>query len=301
MFDYLLNLPLMRLCFNATKFGGGLDWSIELAAAKGLPSIEYCFAPFKTSGKGAQEVKGKEKAYLEKIADLSRQENVEFACLALDYVHHPGDKASLRSFSAMLSKLVEVAGLLFCKRLSFSIAPGLDESWKEKFECEYATLSPIFQSREIKPLLRLATPAEFRGVSLKRWRAMEPQDWRDLVSGCPGLSLSFSPADCLWLGIDYLQILSGVTAAIEHVEAHDIEINRPLLKDSGMFGPLWWRYRQIGKGQVDWGQFIEALKLYDYTGSFSIQLDDEFLDGDEMALSAALDDGIQRIAPLIKE
>ncbi len=290
----------MRLCFDATKFGGGLDGAIELAAAKGLPAIEYTFAAFTTPAKGVQEVKGKEKNYLETTAKSAKDKSVEIACLSLDYLHKPGDKTSFKKFEGMLTKLAEVASILDCHRVAFLLNPGEDAAWKEKFEQEFQQLLPMFQSRVVKPLLRLATPLDYRGVSLKRWHAMEPQDWRDLISGCPELSLSFSPGDCLWLGIDYLQILSGVTSAIEHIEAHDIEINRSMLKDSGMFGPLWWRYRQIGKGQVDWTQFIEALKFYDYQGVFSIHLDDEFIDGDELALANALDDGIQRIAPLLK-
>jgi len=152
----------------------------------------------------------------------------------------------------------------------------------------------------VEPLLRLSTPLEFRGQSLKGWRSMEPQDWRDLLSGCPGLSLSFSPGDCVWLGIDYLRILSGLASAIEHVEAHDVEINRDLLTDSGMYGPLWWRYRMPGKGQVDWGQLIEALKLYDFKGTFSVHLDDEFVAADAEDLEHALDAALKRIAPLMR-
>ena len=292
---------MMRLCFDATKFGGGLDGAIELAASKKLPAIEYRFDSFKVPAKGGAEVKGKERSYLEKMSKLAFDNNVEIACLSLDYVHTPGDKNSLKMFVGMLSKLLEVATILKCQRIAFHLAPGEDEKWKEKFEKEYEQIAALFDQQEIKPLLRIATPVENRGISLKRWRGMEPQDWRDLISGCPGLSLSFSPGDCLWLGIDYLQILAGVTSAIEHIEAHDIEINRDLIKDSGIFGPLWWRYRQIGKGQVDWSQFIEALKLYDYQGAFSIHLDDEFIyQDDEIALANALDDGIQKLGFLIR-
>lgn len=291
---------MIRLCFDATKFGGGLDGAIELAAEKGLPAVEYSFAAFKVASKDAQEVKGKERSYLEDIAKLSQKLNVEIVCLNLDYVHQPGDKSSFKKFQGMISKLLEVSSILGCKRLAFMLTPGEDDDWKAAFEKEYAECLPLFEKRDIKPLLRIATPVDYRGVSLKRWRAMEPQDWRDLISGCPGLSLSFSPADCLWQNIDYLQILAGITSAIEHVEAHDVEILRDLQKDSGLFGPLWWRYRQVGKGQVDWSQFIEALKLYDFQGTISIQLDDEFLNGDMHALTNALDDGIQRLAPLVR-
>jgi len=201
----------------------------------------------------------------------------------------------------MLSKLLEVASILHCSRVAFLLSPGTDHGWKEIFEAEYAEIAPRFEERDIQLLLRICTPLKYRGASLKRWRGMEPQDWRDLISACPNLSLSFSPGDCLWLGVDYLQILSALVPVIEHIEANDVEIQRSLLKDSGMFGPLWWRYRQIGKGQVDWGQFIEALKLYDFKGTFSIHLDDEFIAPDEISMTDALDECIQKLKPLIRD
>ncbi len=129
---------------------------------------------------------------------------------------------------------------------------------------------------------------------------MEPQDWRDLVCACPGIGLSFSPADCVWLGIDYLKILPGIASAVEHIEAHDIEINRAILTDSGLYGPLWWRYRLPGKGQVDWTQLIEALKLYDFSGLFSVHLDDEFVPGDWQSLEDALESGVKYLAPRVR-
>ena len=116
----------------------------------------------------------------------------------------------------------------------------------------------------------------------------------------PNLGLNFSPADCVWLGIDYLRILSGLVAAIEHVEAHDIEINRDLLVDSGMYGPLWWRYRMPGKGQVDWRQLIEALKLYDFQGTISIHMDDEFIADETEELEKALETSQKFLAPLLR-
>ncbi|MBX3152525.1 sugar phosphate isomerase/epimerase [Candidatus Obscuribacterales bacterium] len=290
---------MMRFCFDATMFGGDMGGAIELAAAKGLTAIEYRFGSFKVSASGA-EVKGEERKYLERQSKLAADQNVEIACLASDYMHKPGDKTSYKKFHGMISKLLEVSTILNCGRISFFLEVGPDNAWKTKFEKEYETLHPLFEERGIKPLLRLSTPHEFRGVSLKRWRAIEPQDWRDLISGCPGLSLSFSPADYLWLGIDYLGALAAILPALEHIEAYDVEILRDLQRDSGMFGPLWWRYRRIGKGLVDWVQLIEALKLYGYEGAISAQFSDEFVGADQTSLENALDDAFSRLGFLIR-
>lgn len=290
----------MKLCFDATRFGAGLEGAIDIASQKGIPCVEYSFEPFPAGGKTGRDLKSKERKYLESVAALSQEKGVEIACLNLLYSHNPGDKNSKKKFLGMMEKLSKVAAVLKCKFVSFYLEPGADEGWKAAFEEDFAELLPIMQELDVVPLLKLSTPSSTRRLSLKKWRAMEPQDWRDLLSGCSGLSLSFSPADCVWLGIDYLQILSGFNAAIEHVEANDVEINRQMLKDSGMFGPLWWRYRIPGKGVVDWSQLIELLKLYEYKGTFSIQLDDEFVAGDLTSLEGALDDGVKKLAPLFK-
>lgn len=289
----------MRLCVDATRFGSGLDGAIELAGLKGLPAVEYSFAPFKTSAKD-NGIEAKEAKYLAGIGKLSKEKNVEIACLNLDFCHRPGDKKSQTRFIQMVNKLALVCKAIDCHRLAVSVLPSNNDDWKDAFEKDFAQVKSALDENEVKLLLRLATPSELRGQSLKTWRAADPQDWRDLISACPDLSLSFSPADCIWLGIDYLHILSGLTSAIEHVQAYDIEINRTMLMDSGLYGPLWWRYRLPGKGQVDWRQVIEALKLYGFDGSFSIHLEDEFLADQPEDLEEALDSGIRLLKPLMK-
>jgi len=153
-------------------------------------------------------------------------------------------------------------------------------------------------ARNVKPLVRLSAPREFYGQSLRKWRPLDPQLWRDLLSDVPGLSFSFSPADCVWQSIDYLRVLHGLVPAIEHVEANDLEINREILIEGGLFGPSWWRYRMPGKGQVDWRQLVEALKLYGYEGNLSLQFDDEFVN--ESDLESALDAGMSLLTPFIR-
>jgi len=291
----------MRLCFDATRFGCGLDGAIELAAVKNVPAVEYSFAPFAATAKGARSLDDKEKKYLKSVSELSKRHRVELACLNLDYCLDPLDKKASKQFALMLSKLVRVCAVVKCNKVTFSLSPGIDEAWKDAVEEQFATWQDELNEHDVKLLLRLATPMIYRDQSLKKWRAMEPQDWRDLISACPGLSLSFSPADCVWQSIDYLRLLSGLTQAIDHVEAHDIEINRPMLNDSGLFGPLWWRYRIAGKGQVDWGQLIEALKLYDFTGTFSVHVDDEFIASEHEELQHALDSSLKVVAPLVRD
>lgn len=286
----------MKLCFDATKFGCGLHGAVEIAQAREVPLVEYSFAPF-TAAK-SQKQDDKENRYFEEVSGQAAAANVEFALLNLDYALDPGNKKSLKQFTPMLTKLAAVARTLNCKKVSFHLLPTA--SVVEDFAALYPTLLEALAPYDVSLLVRLSTPQEFRGVSLKQWRPLEPGEWRALLSSCDGLSFVYSPGDCLWLGIDYLQNLGHFAQAVAHVVAHDVEINRALLTDSGMYGPLWWRYRQVGKGQVDWRQIIELLKLHDFQGAFSLQFDDEFLADDPDALDMALSENVKFISPLIK-
>lgn len=290
----------MRLCFDATRFGCGLDGAVELAAERGLTAVEYSFQPFDVTQK-APSLDKTEKAYLAEVKKSCRDTGVEISCLNLDYAVDPEDKKAVKKFLQMVAKLALVAQAAGCHRISVSVNVGANGSWRESVSELLGEAQKIAAKKNLRLTLRLSTPQEFRGQSLKGWRAMEPQDWRDILSSCPDLSLSFSPADCVWLGIDYLKILSGLVSAIDHVEAHDIEINRTLLNDSGMYGPLWWRYRMPGKGQVDWSQLLELLKLYDFSGTVSIHLDDEFIGEEAEDLSDALTRSVKVLAPLVKD
>lgn len=333
----------MKLCFDATRFGSGLDGAVDLAKQRNLTYVEYSFAPF-AAGRSNKSQDEKEQKYFEGIRKQADQAGVRFAILNLDYALDPLDKRSVKQFLPMMQKLTALARTLGCPKIGFSVAPGGDPAWVSALAEQYKILrdglkesgqsgakalsadqktlahsgaaigadsddlykgssidfGDFSSDDDLSYVLRLSTPVQYRGVSLKEWRLMEPEEWRQVLSLCEGLSFSYSPGDCLWLGIDYLQNLGSFNQAISHVVAHDVEINRTLLHDSGMFGPLFWRYRLAGKGQVDWRQAIELLKLYDFGGVLSLQFDDEFVNDDDLSLSDALDEGVKYFAPLLK-
>lgn len=290
----------MQLCFDATRFGFGLEEAIELAAIRGIPAIEFTFQPFSVSGKGIRTLAGKERRYLSSVKTLAGDKQVEIACVNLDYCLDAKQKKSIAYFQSMLPKLAQVASALGCLRLTFSLESGSGDHWLSSVESALAPVIETCAREGVKILLRLGTPSSYRGLSLTRWSPLNPQAWRDILSVCPGLSLSFSPADCVWQGINYLSILPQLVPAIEHIEANDVEVNRELIADSGLFGPLWWRYRLPGKGQIDWRQLVEALKLYDYSSLLSIHLDDEFVSSDATDLNMALDASVSVLGPLMR-
>ncbi|SRR5579875_387631 len=290
----------MLLALDATRFGYGLEEAVRLAAGRKISALEYTFQPFKASSRGSGQLSGRERRHLRSVRELAAASGVEVSCLNLEYCLDARAKKSVADFRAMIGKLSLVAAELAAKRLTFVLDCRGGEEQAAALEAAAQPAIDRCAALGVKLLLRLDTPAGYRRTSLGRWAPLSPLVWRDILSSCPGLSLSFSPADCAWQGIDYLKLLPQFMPAIEQVMANDVEINRELISQNGLFGPLWWRYRLPGRGQIDWRQLVEALKLYDFTGSFSIRLDDEFVGDDPAELPLALDASMAVLAPLVR-
>jgi sugar phosphate isomerase/epimerase len=289
----------MRLCFDATRFGYGLREAVELCVQKQLPSVEYAFDAFDVAGKTAAALSKDERGYLGDVKELALANEVSIECVTLNSPLDASDKASAKQFNTMAAKLAALAQAAGALRFGFYIQPGVADNWDEVAEKHILPLVSLCAKHDVKPVLRLCTPPPLQGRSLKTWRPIGPDDWRNLLSLAPGLSISFSPADCVWQSIDYLRSLPVFISAIEIIETVNIEISRDLLADSGLFGPLWWRYRMAGRGQVDWRQLIEALKLYEYTGCLSIRMDDEFLPVTEY--DTALEESADKFKQMLRD
>jgi sugar phosphate isomerase/epimerase len=289
----------MRLCFDATRFGYGLREAVELCVHKQLPAVEYAFEAFSVAGKSSASLSKDERTYLNDVRDVCSRNEVSIECISLNSPLNVTDKQVSKLFGTMAAKLAVLAHEVGSPRFGFYVNPPLDEDWESICEKHLAPLIDLCAKNDVKPVLRLATPPSLQGKSLKVWRPIGPDDWRSLLSMAPGLSISFSPADCVWQSVDYLRSLPVFLPAIEIVEAVNIEISRDLLADSGLFGPLWWRYRMAGRGQVDWRQLVEALKLYEYKGCVSLRMDDEFLPVSEF--DTALEESAEHFKRLVRD
>ncbi len=288
----------MKLACNISKFNCGIEKAIELIQPYNFNSLEMNLANFKV--KSNEKLTKTEISYFKKLLKTAHKANLTFDIINFNECIDEIKKNSLDQELNMFKKLVYLAKILDCHKIGVYINPDYGSDWQTKIINHLTNLNDIANSNDLKLLLRLSTPSNFRKSSMSNWRATNPQIWRELIASIEGLCLSFSPADCVWLGINYLDILPGIVAAIENVEAFDIEINRTLLSDSGLFGPLWWQYRMAGKGLVDWRQLIETLKLYNYDQTVSIQLEDDFLEETDTEYENGLKASIKILKPLIK-
>jgi sugar phosphate isomerase/epimerase len=90
------------------------------------------------------------------------------------------------------------------------------------------------------------------------------------------LGLNFDPSHLLWQQIDYIEAVHRFQDRIHHTHAKDTEIIEYRLRQVGVLGEGWWRYRIPGWGRVNWAAYLTALKEVGYDYVLSIEHEDPF-------------------------
>jgi len=90
------------------------------------------------------------------------------------------------------------------------------------------------------------------------------------------LGLNFDPSHLFWQQIDYLQAVRRFGERIHHTHAKDTEVLDFKLREVGVLGQGWWRYRIPGWGSVNWSAYLTALKEIGYDNVLSIEHEDPF-------------------------
>ncbi|MBS7615284.1 sugar phosphate isomerase/epimerase [Candidatus Bathyarchaeota archaeon] len=90
------------------------------------------------------------------------------------------------------------------------------------------------------------------------------------------LGLNFDPSHLMWQKIDYVEAVHKFRDRIHHTHAKDTEIIEHKLRQVGVLGRGWWRYRIPGWGSINWTAYLTALKEVKYDYVLSIEHEDPF-------------------------
>jgi sugar phosphate isomerase/epimerase len=114
-----------------------------------------------------------------------------------------------------------------------------------------------------------------------------PAAWDAMFETIPSaaLGLNLDPSHLVWLQVDYERAVRDYGARILHVHAKDTELRREELYRRSILslGVGWQAARMPGRGEIDWGRFVGALRAVGYDGVVSVEHEDEdFEDSDEL-------------------
>jgi sugar phosphate isomerase/epimerase len=120
-----------------------------------------------------------------------------------------------------------------------------------------------------------------------QWLAITPERIRALFAALPSraVGICLDPSHLVVQGIDYMRATYEFGERIHYAHAKDTEMLKDKLYEYGVLGkglgnpadrPMmgWWRYRLPGYGQIQWPQFLSALKEVGYDDVIAVEHED---------------------------
>ncbi|RKN86854.1 sugar phosphate isomerase/epimerase family protein [Paenibacillus ginsengarvi] len=139
-----------------------------------------------------------------------------------------------------------------------------------------------------------------------------PEMWRVMFEAVPSkhFGLNYDPSHLVWLGIDYLRVLSEFGERVNHCHGKDTEMLDEERYESGIISPTFgtkfgfsggfWRYTIPGHGAVAWEQVAARLDRLGYTGAICIELEDHRFRGTLEKEQEGIRKGFEHLAGYFK-
>ena len=261
MFVGMLSSPLREWSFKDL-----VDW----ASKSGFRGLEMAVSPSlkqldvdRILGGGAGEVR--------RILADKDVEITSLAFYSLKILESPEDQK-------FLEKVIEAASVLDVKVVC-TLAGG-PKAGKDKKQTIMEDFPKVFGP--------LADKAENHGlkIAFENWFATNLQGldhFQAVLKAVPSsvLGFNFDPSHLFWQQIDYIEAVHRFGDRIFHTHAKDTEILPFRLREIGVLGRGWWRYRIPGWGDINWTAYITALKEVGYDYVLSIEHEDPFFSPEE--------------------
>jgi sugar phosphate isomerase/epimerase len=199
------------------------------------------------------------------------------------------DEAAREAAHAHLRRLIDVSASvgvgLVCTFAGADPSKPLDENL-EQFRRVWPPLVAYAEERGVRIAIENC-PMVFER---SRWPggtnfANCPAAWEAMFEAIPSpaFGLNLDPSHLLWLQVDYERAVRDCGDRIFHVHAKDTEIRRDELHRRSILslGVGWQTGRMPGRGEIDWGRFVGALRDVGYDGVLSVEHEDEDFEGSD--------------------
>ena len=113
--------------------------------------------------------------------------------------------------------------------------------------------------------------------------AYSPVIWRRMFAefNTEYFGLNYDPSHLVWMQMDHLKPLSEFMPKFFHAHAKDVKVDRDKLDDRGtMANPLEYHDPRIpGRGDINWQEYIQAMKDQGFDGALCIEVEDSDFEG----------------------
>lgn len=261
---------------------------VKFAAQNNFQCVEVmCWPPGESERKYAGvthlNVEGFTAEKAKETLALFAENGVELS--ALGYYPNPlsPDQEEADICIAHLRALIDAAALLGINLVNTFIGndwnKSIDENWPQ-FKKVWGPLLDYAGERKVKIAIEncamFFTDDEWpAGKNL----AHSPSIWRRMFKEFDSeyFGLNYDPSHLIWMQMNHLKPLEEFSHKFFHAHAKDVKVDRERLDDVGtMANPLSYHDPRIpGRGDIDWGEYVQALKNCGFDGAFCIEVEDD--------------------------
>lgn len=305
-----MKIGFLTVALGNTKFEEIAKWSGE----NGFEALEVAAWPLvneRDFSSTTIDVTDFNEKKAEEIKKLLDKHNLFISSLAYYDNNLDADEQKRKSINEHLKKVIDAAHLLKVELVGTFIGRDIRKSVEEnisEFEKVFKPLIAYAEKKNVKlmiencPMVGWQEPEKIGNIFYS------PQLWKEIFRITPdSFGLNFDPSHLFWLGIDYINAIEQFKDRIFHVHAKDVEIDDDKLHDQSIFGHFgtnlhgksWWIYRLPGLGEIDWQEFIRALKKIGYDFVISIEHEDPVWSGSAERSKAGLKMGLKHLKEFV--
>lgn len=231
----------------------------------------------------------------DKLKEYLKQENMFISSMAYyDNLLH-SDLETRNNYINHLKKVIDAAQMLDVRLVGTFVGRNGDLTIEENFDLYEEIFSKLVEyskKRNVKLMIENCSMPGWNKDGGAGTISYSPELWDEMFRRIPdnNFGLNFDPSHLVWLQVDYIKAFSDYKNRIFHVHAKDTKVLRDKLSYYSILGKQlrknnetdlgFWVAKIPGKGDVDWGKFIETLKHENYNGVISIEHEDPDYEGD---------------------
>lgn len=301
----------MKLGFLTGCLNLPLEEIVEFASAAGFQALELSAWPIvniRDYSGSTIDVSQIDQKKADEINTLLQAHGLTISSLAYydNNLHH--DPKIREKHLQHLYKVIDAAHLLRVELVGTFV--GRDQTKTinnnmDEFEKVFTPLLSYAERKNVKIMIENCPMPGWNADGCGGTISYSPELWREMFQRVPSknFGLNFDPSHLYWLGIDYLRAVSDFKERIFHTHAKDTVVFKDKIYEYGIFGKQirrknewdvgWWGYRMPGRGEIDWSEFIKALKANGYDGVISIEHEDPEYEGAILKVKEGLKLGYQ--------
>lgn len=218
----------------------------------------------------------------EKIHKMLKEANTEISALAYYPNYLDSDENNRKKYVDHLYKLIDASVLLDVNMVTTFIGRDHTKGVEETLEEVGNVWKPIIAYAEEKNV-KIAIENCPMIFTEDEWPGGQnimtsPENWRRVfeILDSDNLGINYDPSHFIWQQIDYIKPIYDFKDKIFHVHFKDIKLYKDKLNEVGVMAtPLKYMEPKIpGLGDVDWAEYVSALRDIRYDGYTCIEVED---------------------------